>query len=142
MFKGHDQCGENYKILFTKVFHIFLYLTILKLQYVLLWTNTLQTLYHIFFTQRRIPMNYIKTTFSLLISTLYSMSNMQWNMDFCYLNNYNDKKSSQCSCTFYRPFKVKKLCGYLVLCSNERIIKWLFVFFVSLKLGGHLIALF
>jgi hypothetical protein len=29
-----DQCGGNYKTLFMKVFHILVYLTILKLQYV------------------------------------------------------------------------------------------------------------
>jgi hypothetical protein len=30
--------------------------------------------YPIFFTQKGIPLNYIKTTFSLLVTTLYSMS--------------------------------------------------------------------
>jgi len=34
--KVMDQCGKKYKTLFTKVFHMLVYLTILKLQYVLL----------------------------------------------------------------------------------------------------------
>jgi hypothetical protein len=34
--KAIDQCGENYKILFTKVFSHTCPLTIIKLQYVLL----------------------------------------------------------------------------------------------------------
>ncbi len=33
--KAIDQCGESYETLFIKAFHILVYLTILKLQYVL-----------------------------------------------------------------------------------------------------------
>jgi hypothetical protein len=66
-----DQCEESYKILFIKVFHILVYLTILNIQNVRLWTNTFQTFYPIFFVQRKIPMDYIKTKFSLLVTTLY-----------------------------------------------------------------------
>jgi hypothetical protein len=40
--------------------------------------HTLNILSHILY-----PLNYIKTTFSLLIATLYCMFSMQWNMDFC-----------------------------------------------------------
>jgi hypothetical protein len=38
-------------------------------------------------------MNYIKITFSLLVTTLYFMVNMQWNMDFCSLNKFLINKS-------------------------------------------------
>jgi hypothetical protein len=82
--KAMDQCGESYKTLFIKVFHILIYLTILNIQYVLLWRNTFQMFYPIFFPQRKIQMNYIKTTFSLLVRTLYFMSSIQWKVDFCF----------------------------------------------------------
>jgi len=36
-------------------------------------------------------MDYIKTTFSLLVTTLYSMSSMEWKVDFCFLDNYIKK---------------------------------------------------
>jgi hypothetical protein len=32
--------------------------------------------------QKGIPLNYIKIKFSLLVTTLYFMSSMQWKMDF------------------------------------------------------------
>jgi len=85
--KAMDQCGECYKTLFV-------YLTILNIQYVLLWTNTFQKFYPIFFPQREILMDYIKTTFSLLVTTLYSMSSMEWKVDFCFSDNYIYKKNS------------------------------------------------
>jgi hypothetical protein len=50
--------------------------TIIKLEYYLC-TNTLQTFYPIFVPEKRIPMDYIKTPFSFLVATLYSMSSMQ-----------------------------------------------------------------
>jgi hypothetical protein len=42
--------------------------------------------------------------FKLLVTTLYFMSNMQWNIDFCSLNNYSKNKSYQSNFIFYRPF--------------------------------------
>jgi hypothetical protein len=39
--------------------------------------NTLQTFYPTFFTLKGIPLDYIKTFFSLLLATLYFMFNMQ-----------------------------------------------------------------
>jgi hypothetical protein len=59
------------------------------------------TFYPIFFTQKGIPLDYIKMFFSLLVATMYSMSSMQWNMAFCSLHNSNKKESSQCSFIFY-----------------------------------------
>ncbi len=140
-WKAMDQCGESYKNLFINVSQFF-YLTMLKLQYVLLWTNTFQTFYHIFFTQRGIPMNYINTTFSLLITTLYSMFSMQWNMDF-----------------FKKTIPVKKSHFNVVLFSIDHSNRKIYVtnrlsppqgennqmvvcVFFSLKSSGHLITLF
>ncbi len=66
-----------------------------------------------FLPKKKIPLDYIKTIFSLLVATLYSMFSMQQNMDFY----SNKKKSSQCSFIFYRSFQQKKLCGCLILPS-------------------------
>ncbi len=101
--KTIDYCRENYKTLFTKVFHILVYITIVKLQYVLVWTKTPKFISHILYP-KKIPLNHIKTTFSLLVATLYFMSSMQWNIYFCSLNNYSKKESSQRSFIFYRLF--------------------------------------
>jgi hypothetical protein len=39
-------------------------------------------------------MNYIKIKFPVLVATLYSMFSMQWNMNFCYLNNSSKENAS------------------------------------------------
>jgi hypothetical protein len=65
------------------------YLTILKLQYVLFEQTHSKHFIPYFFTQKGIPLNHIKTIFSLLATKLYFMSNMQWNMDFCSLKNFS-----------------------------------------------------
>jgi len=57
MFKGHGPMWKIYKTSCIEVFHILVHLTILKLQYVLPQTNTLQTFYPIFFPQKGIPMD-------------------------------------------------------------------------------------
>jgi hypothetical protein len=59
--------------LYLQMFSHTCLLTILKLQYVLC-TNTLQKM---FFAQKGIPLDYIKTPFSFLVATLYFMSSMQ-----------------------------------------------------------------
>jgi hypothetical protein len=67
------QCGESYKTLCTKNIHMFIYLTILKLQYVLQTYSKCFILYSLLKNEFQ---NQIKTKFSLLVITLYSMSNM------------------------------------------------------------------
>jgi len=37
-------------------------------------------------------MNYIKTTFPLLVTTFYSMFSIPCNMDLCYLYNFSEEK--------------------------------------------------
>jgi hypothetical protein len=64
--------------------------------------HTPNILSHILYP-KGIPLDYIKTFFSRLVTTLYFMSNMQWNMDLLFLENFNFEKSSQCSFIFYRP---------------------------------------
>jgi hypothetical protein len=86
-----DQCEKNYKTLFTKVFHIFVYLTILKLQY-FLNKHTPNILLHTLYPKRNSNELY-KIKKSLLVPTLYSMFSMQGNMNFCYLNNFSKENA-------------------------------------------------
>ncbi len=65
-------------------------------------------------------MEYIEIKFSFLIATLYSMSSVQQNIDFCSLQNLNKKKSSQCNFIFYGSFQQRKLCGRSNLPSSRR----------------------
>jgi hypothetical protein len=48
-------------------------------------------------TKKGIPLDYIKSTFSLLVITLYFMFNMQWNMNFCSFKGFNKEKTYQCN---------------------------------------------
>jgi len=75
--KAIDQCEESYKTLFSKVFHILVYLPYSNWNMLFFEQTHSKLFYTIFFTQKGIPFDYVKTTFSLLVATLYSMFNMQ-----------------------------------------------------------------
>jgi hypothetical protein len=85
--KAMDQCGE---VIYKGFSHTCLPYHI---KYTICSSLNKHTLmfYPIFIPQRKIPMDYIKIIFSLLITTLYSTSSMQWNVDFFFQDNYSKK---------------------------------------------------
>jgi hypothetical protein len=58
MFEAHGSMWRNYEILFTKVFHILVYLAILNIQCVSLNKHTSNILSRIL-SPKKIPMDYI-----------------------------------------------------------------------------------
>jgi hypothetical protein len=66
--------------------------------------HTPNILSHIFYPKKNSIGLYKDIIFKFLVTTLYYMYNMQWNMNFFSLDNSSKKKSSQFSFIFYKPF--------------------------------------